>query len=125
MAPGQRPPHGDQLILTIHQATEGKPGATPETLILTGKRIPPHLPRSNLSKIVFSEFVRLFNGRDLTGWKLCHPEKKNRWRAENGLLINETPKTNFSAYGDHGNLRTEDLFEDFELTRLLGGRQWQ
>ena len=31
-------------------------------------------------------------------------------------MINETPKQDFSAYGDYGNLRTEREFEDFQLT---------
>ena len=65
---------------------------------------------------MFGEPIRLFNGRDLTGWRLSNPTKKNGWRVENGVLINDTPKTDFSAYGTHGNLRTDREFTDFQLT---------
>jgi hypothetical protein len=30
-------------------------------------------------------------------------------------LVNETPKTDFSAYGDYANLMTERVFTDFQL----------
>ena len=32
-----------------------------------------------------------------------------------GALSNDTPKTDFSAYGEYANLRTEAEFEDFQL----------
>ncbi|MCX8037848.1 MAG: DUF1080 domain-containing protein, partial [Candidatus Sumerlaeia bacterium] len=51
-------------------------------------------------------WIDLFNGRDLTGWKLADPKGKNGWRVENGIVINQTPSTN---------LITEKLFRDFQL----------
>ncbi|HON06544.1 MAG TPA: hypothetical protein PLW02_00430, partial [Verrucomicrobiota bacterium] len=33
------------------------------------------------------EFVSLFNGKDLTGWKVPNPNPF--WRVENGILIGE------------------------------------
>ena len=72
--------------------------------------------RPNLKSIRFGEPIALFNGRDLSGWKLTNRNKKSGWRAADGVLINETPKTDFSAYGDYGNLRTVREFEDFRLT---------
>ena len=38
-----------------------------------------------------------------------------RKSAKNGELVNETPKTDFSAYGEYANLMTEQTFEDFKL----------
>ncbi len=81
----------------------------------TGKRLPPLPPRPELSKVRFGKPIQLFNGRDLTGWKPWRPHKKMGWSAKNGELVNETPKTDFSAYGEYANLRTEREFEDFKL----------
>lgn len=88
----------------------------PQTPIrFTGQKQPPMPPRPDLTKIAFSEPISLFNGRDLAGWKISRDDKKNGWSARDGLLCNDTPKTDFSAYGDHANLRTEAEFEDFQL----------
>lgn len=87
-----------------------------ETLSLEGKRLPAMPPAPDLARVRFGEAIALFNGKDLKGWRLSNPEKKNGWRAENGILINETPKTDFGAYGEYGNLITKRRFEDFRLT---------
>ena len=81
----------------------------------TAVRIPPMPPAPDLSKVKFGEPVSLFNGRDLTGWKLRRPEKLNGWSVEDGRLVNNTPKTDFSATGAYGNLRTEKVFGDGRL----------
>ena len=44
------------------------------------KPAPPTLP-----KIEDKDFVPLFNGKDLTGWK-THPSQPGNWRVENGIL---------------------------------------
>ena len=49
---------------------------------------------------------RLFNGKDLTGWRLREPNGKNTWKVENGVLINE---------GQGTDLVTDDKFSDCEL----------
>ncbi len=48
--------------------------------------------------------IRLFNGKDLTGWKAMGPE--NQWVAENGVL--KSPQSG-------ANLVTEQKFGDFKL----------
>ena len=87
-----------------------------ETVRFTGKAIPP-MPKSppDLAKTRFGHPIALFNGKDLTGWRAHEPDKKFGWSVKDGLLVNETPKTDFSATGDHANLRTEAEFEDFWL----------
>ena len=106
----------DELQLSFEQVTVGDIDANSEFVVVTGKRVPPLPPRPDLSKVRFGEPIELFNGKDLTGWRLSNPRKKNGWSASNGVLINETPKEDFSAYGEYGNLITEQRFEDFELT---------
>ena len=90
--------------------------ATEETILLAGRRMPPMPPEPDLSQVSFGKPVRLFNGRDLTGWRLANPKKKNGWQVVDGVLTNTTPKTDFSSYGEYGNLRTIQEFEDFRLT---------
>ncbi|MEM7602516.1 MAG: DUF1080 domain-containing protein [Verrucomicrobiota bacterium] len=98
------------LVRTPNDGSEG------ERIKFTGKRIPP-MPKEapDLSRVRFGEPISLFNGKDLSGWTPYETDKIMGWRVEDGLLVNETPKTDFSATGDHANLRTEAEFEDFWL----------
>lgn len=91
------------------------PGSAPERFPFTAKAIPPMPPPPDLSRVKWGEPVTLFNGKDLAGWRLRRPEKRNGWSAEDGLLVNYTPKTDFSSTGAYGNLRTEAVFGDFKL----------
>jgi hypothetical protein len=90
---------------------EGKEVRTP----FRGKPIPPMPPAPDLSGVQFGEPITLFNGKDLTGWRLRRSDKVNGWSVQEGVLANDTPKTDFSATGAYGNLRTEAAFGDFKL----------
>lgn len=83
---------------------------------LTGKKIPP-MPTAppDLSKVRFGQPRSLFNGRDLTGWRPHESDKIMGWSVKEGILVNTTPKTDFSATGAYANLRTVEVFEDFWL----------
>lgn len=85
------------------------------TTEFSGKRQPPMPRRPNLSRVKLGEPIKLFNGRDLTGWRVSDPSKQNGWSVRDGTLSNDTPKTDFSSYGEYANLRTEAEFEDFFL----------
>ncbi len=80
-----------------------------------GKRMPPLPPRPVLSNVRFGEPIELFNGKDLAGWKLVNPKQTNGWKAENGELVNDTPKLDFQPWSKYGNLRTKREFMDFKL----------
>src|SRR5579859_5447493 len=55
-------------------------------------------------------FHRLFDGTDLAGWKLRHPDGRASWSAQNGMLVNEVSDT------AHGNdLVSEKEFKDFTV----------
>lgn len=99
---------GDRLLGSLQQGSE-------PAVSFTGRRQPPMPPRPDLGRVVFRAPVTLFNGRDLSGWQPADPAKKNGWSVRDGLLCNDTPKTDFSAYGDHTNLRTMAEFSDFRL----------
>jgi len=99
------------------------PDGKEESETFTGKKIPPMREEApDLFEVKFGEPVSLFNGKDLTGWIPHETDKIMGWRVEDGLLVNATPKTDFSATGDHANLKTEAVFDDFrlELEFLIG-----
>ncbi|MFN3760060.1 MAG: DUF1080 domain-containing protein [Algoriphagus aquaeductus] len=52
--------------------------------------------------------VKLFNGKDLTGWKIYGTEK---WYVQDGLLVSESGPDK-----GYGYLGTEENFDDFEIT---------
>jgi hypothetical protein len=62
--------------------------------------------RSDKLEPAAKEGRALFNGRDLSGWKLRHPEGKNGWKVVDGVLVNTPPSTD---------LVTEETFKDFHL----------
>ena len=100
----------DDAIKVVMKIPNGKP------FVHVGKRLPPLPPKPDLSKVKFGEPIQLFNGVDLTGWKLINPRKINGWKVKNGELVNETPKKTFDAFAPYGNLRTERIFGDSKLT---------
>jgi hypothetical protein len=51
-------------------------------------------------------WIQLFNGRDLTGWKLRNPDGPNGWKVTDGVYVNTPPSTD---------LVTEQSFYDFDL----------
>jgi hypothetical protein len=64
----------------------------------------PELPAP--AEVAWGEPRRIFNGSDLTGWVPRQASQPNRWKAEDGMLVNE----------DSGSdLVTEETFEDFRL----------
>jgi len=52
------------------------------------------------------EWIELFNGRDLSGWKLRDPNGRNGWSVRDGVMVNKLPSTD---------LLTEKWFKDFDL----------
>jgi hypothetical protein len=103
---------GDTLSVTVaHQITgSDKVFGRSE---FTGKRIPPPPAAPDLSKIKFGEPAPLFNGKDLTGWRLTEATMASGWSVKDGLLVNTVPTKKDKRYG---NLRTDGEFEDFNLT---------
>ncbi|MDH5380054.1 MAG: DUF1080 domain-containing protein [Cyclobacteriaceae bacterium] len=61
-----------------------------------------------LSSSAFSQSQKLFNGKDLTGWKIHGTEK---WYVEKGLLISES-----GPDAEYGYLATEKSYKNFEIT---------
>jgi hypothetical protein len=69
----------------------------------TGVRAPALLAKEN-SK--WGKEVKLFNGKNLDGWKPRDPSGQNGWKVENGLLMNAKPGND---------LLTTEKFGDFKI----------
>jgi hypothetical protein len=105
---------GDQLSLTTERDRGG--GKPSGKTAFAGKLIPPLPPAPDLARVKFGAPIRLFNGKDLTGWRLVEPKAVNGWSVEGGALINRPTQTPGQPRKNYGNLRTEQEFEDFNLT---------
>ncbi len=104
---------GDALALTTERLkADGKRTAP---VAFTGKRIPPMPPAPDLAKVKFGAPVALFNGRDLSGWRLIDPNQPNGWSVQDGVLINRTPQEEGKPHKRYANIRTDAEFEDFRL----------
>ncbi len=100
---------GDVLNLSVVKAkADGKEFGRAE---FTGKRIPAIPATPDLAKVKYGAPIALFNGKDLSGWRLTQEKADNGWSVQDGVLLNRiTPGKH------HGNLRTDAEFEDFNLT---------
>jgi hypothetical protein len=105
---------GDQIKLSsTRQRDNGQGEVTAE---FGGRRQPPMPPAPDLAAVKFGGPIRLFNGRDLTGWRLTDPKAASGWSAKDGDLINAVRQEEGKPHKSYGNLRTDQEFEDFELS---------
>ncbi len=79
---------------------DGKDGVTFEWVAVRAPELPAR------AEVTWGEPVSLFNGVDLTGWVPRHASQPNRWKAEEGTLVNEESGSD---------LVTERTFQDFQL----------
>ena len=90
-------------------------GLSVDTTLFTGTKLPAVPPAPDLSVVKYGEPVSLFNGRDLTGWKLINEKQVNGFKVIDGMLVNDPVQKEGEAHISYGNLRTEQEFEDFNL----------
>ena len=79
-----------------------------------GWRLPDPGPAPDLSAIKYGDPIQLFNGKDLTGWRLINPEQANGFKVIDGNLVND-PVNEAGRRVSYGNLRTDKEFNDFNL----------
>jgi hypothetical protein len=97
---------GDSMKLVLVKPN----GNEVQRTAFSGQRMAPLPPAPDLSKAHYGEPVTLFNGLNLDGWQLQHASHKNGWSAKEGVLVNRDV-----GHAHGGNLRTVDVFEDFNL----------
>jgi hypothetical protein len=105
---------GDAMKLSTVKGRENGQGE--DKAEFTGRREPPTPSAPNLAKVKFGKPIRLFNGKDLTGWRLTNPKALSGWSAKDGLLVNQVSQEEGKPHKGYGNLRTDQEFEDFNLT---------
>lgn len=86
-----------------------------DTTTFTGTKLPPVPPAPDMAALKFGKPVTLFNGKDLTGWKLINDKQKNGFSVADGVLSNNPVQVEGAPHVSYGNLRTEQVFEDFNL----------
>ena len=86
-----------------------------DTTTFTGVRLPPVPQAPGMSDVKFGEPVTLFNGKDLTGWKLIDEKQTNGFKVIDGMLVNDPVQVEGAEHISYGNLRTDQEFEDFNL----------
>ncbi|HEY5914191.1 MAG TPA: DUF1080 domain-containing protein [Verrucomicrobiae bacterium] len=104
---------GDTIKLTSVKPRENGQGE--EKSEFAGKRQPPMPPAPDLAQVKYGQPIRLFNGTDLSGWKLTDPNAVNGWSVRNGLLVNNPAQEEGKPHKNYGNLRTDAEFGDFNL----------
>ena len=90
-------------------------GLSVDTTLFTGTKLPPVPPAPDLATLKYGEPVNLFNGKDLTGWKLINEKQVNGFKVIDGALVNDPVQKEGEAHISYGNLRTQKEFEDFNL----------
>ena len=103
---------GDEMKLVQIQPRRDGQGVIRSEFI--GKRIPPLPDKPDFSKVKYGKPIPLFNGENLDWWELTNPEQTNGWSVKNGVLINN-PVQEGRRHVSYGNLRTTEVFEDFNL----------
>jgi len=91
-------------------------GGDERTTAFIGTKLPDVPAKPDLSNLKFGRAINLFNGKDLSGWKIINPKDKNGFRAQDGELITDPKQPESGEYVHYGNLRTEQEFTDFNLT---------
>jgi hypothetical protein len=86
-----------------------------DTSRFEGSRLPDVPPAPDLSALRYGEPVELFNGRDLTGWRLIEETRVNGFKVVDGVLYNDASQKPDGPRVSYGNLRTDNEYEDFNL----------
>jgi hypothetical protein len=86
-----------------------------DTTTFVGTKLPVPPPAPDLSKVKFGTPVTLFNGKDLTGWRLLDEKAKCGFSVADGVLSNNPVQVEGQPHVHYGNIRTDQVFGDFNL----------
>ena len=90
-------------------------GLSVDTTSFVGTKLPPVPPAPDVANLKFGTPIALFNGKDLTGWKLINEKQTNGFKVVDGVMVNDPVQTEGGTRVSYGNIRTEQEFEDFNL----------
>lgn len=95
--------------------TPRRDGMGVDSTSIIGVKLPPVPPAPDMSALKFDSPLTLFNGKDLTGWKLINEKQTNGFKVIDGVLVNDVVHSEGGPRVSYGNLRTEQEFGDFNL----------
>ena len=78
-------------------------------------KVSERVPSIGGKAVKFGNAIQLFNGKDLSGWKLIESDRVNGFKVEGGALVNNPVQKEGGKHISYGNLRTVDTFNDFNL----------
>lgn len=81
----------------------------------TGTRMPAIGAAPDLSTLKYGKPIKLFNGKNLDGWRTIDPNSPNGFKVVNGTMQNDPVQPENGEHIYYGNLRTDQEFEDFNL----------
>jgi len=103
---------GDKLIGKM--TAPKKDGSGASVTYVHATRIPDLPAAPDLSKVTYGKPVKLL-GNGLSGWRLLEAGAVNGWKVEKGILVNDPVQKEGEPHIHYGNLRTDAVFEDFNL----------
>lgn len=95
--------------------TPRRNGIGVDSVVFSGKLLPSIPPAPDLKAVKYGEPVTLFNGKDLTGWKLINEKQASGFKVIDGIMVNDPAQPQEGQHISYGNIRTEQEFEDFNL----------
>lgn len=104
---------GEKIVGTLF--TPRRNGKGVDTTSFIGTKLPPPPPAPDMTKLKFGTPVTLFNGKDLSGWRLINEKQKNGFTVIDGVLTNDAAQVEGAKHISYGNIRTDQEFEDFNL----------
>ena len=90
-------------------------GTGVDSSTFSGTKLPPPPPAPDLANLKMGTPVTLFNGKDLTGWRLTDEKQTNGFSVVDGILTNNPAQVEGQPHISYGNLRTDNVYEDFNL----------
>jgi hypothetical protein len=90
-------------------------GLSVDTTTFTGTLLPPVPPAPDMDTVKYGTPIVLFNGNDLSGWRLINDKQTNGFKVVDSVLMNDPLQTEGAPHISYGNLRTDQEFEDFNL----------
>ncbi|TLP75704.1 DUF1080 domain-containing protein [Maribacter sp. ACAM166] len=91
-------------------------GGTGEELsYFRGERMPAVGTAPDLTALKYGKSIKLFNGKDMNGWRPINPNMANGFKVVNGTMQNDPAQPDNGEHISYGNLRTEQEFADFNL----------
>lgn len=95
--------------------TPKRNGLGVDTVTFSGTLLPDVPAAPDMAAVKFGTPVTLFNGKDLTGWKLINEKQVCGFKVVDGVLTNDPAQPAEGQHISYGNIRTEQEFEDFNL----------